>query len=200
MISRALQYFDRAAWALHNATNEALALNIRSHLTAVAVHACRSLKEALDQAAEDATDDAHLVAAVRALPHSELIENVRNMDLHGWPIPICDPKVQMVAMVSKPGKPIELSSSHGVPVAVTMPGVAPRVHNPNRKCANVKFGGATVSFGCEEGKLIVHDFSTAKDYVLLAVLQAFLQQCHAIIRERIPKPNGESDATPPQAS
>lgn len=196
----ALHYFDRSSWAFHNAHNENLPLNVRSHLIAVAVHACQSLKESLDQIAEDNPGDSELATTIKNLPHTELIDNIRNMDLHGWPLPICDPKVQMVAMVSKPGKPVTLSSSHGVPVAVTMPGVAPKVYNPNRKCANVKFGGATVSFGCVEGKLVVHDFSTDKDYLLLGVIEAFLRACHPIVQSGMPKPNGESDATPPPAS
>lgn len=186
-------YFDRAAWAHQNATNDKLPLNVRSHLNAIAVHACQSLKESLDQSAEDNPADTDLATAIKSLPHTELINNVRNMDLHRWPLPICDPNVQMAVTVSKPGKPIMVSSSHGVPVALTMPGIAPKVHNPNRKCANVKFGGATVSFGCDQGRLIVHDFSTNKNYLLLGVIEAFLRACHSIIESRIPKPDGETD-------
>ncbi len=192
-------YFDRAASALHNATNDELPLNVRSHLTAVAVHACQSLIESLDQACEDNPTDVDLADAVKGVPHTEVLENVRNMDLHGSPLPICDPKVRMVAMVSKPGKSIAISTSHGVPVALTMPGAAPKVHTTNRKSAKVKFGGATVSFDCDQGRLIVHDFSTDKDYLLLGVLEASLRACHPIIRSRMPKPDDEVDATPPQA-
>jgi hypothetical protein len=190
------QYFDRAAWALQNTANDSLPLNVRSHLSAIAVHACQSLKEAFDRFSEDNSADIDLVAAIKNLPHTELIENVRNMDLHGWPLPVCDPKVRMVAMVSKPGKPIALSSSKGVPIAMTMAGVAPKVHNPNRKCANVKFGGATISFGCDQGQLVVHDFSANKQYLLHGVIEAFLRACIPIINNRMSKPDGETDATP----
>jgi hypothetical protein len=195
----AAHYFDRTAWALQNATNDKLPLNVRSHLSAVAVHACQSLKESLDQSSEDEPADMELAEAIKNLPHTEVIENIRNLDLHGWPLPICDPKVKMVAMASKPGKPIALSSSHAVPVALTMSGVAPKVHNPDRKRANVKFGGATVSFGCDQGRLVVHDFSTNKDYLLLGILEAFLRACHSIIKNRIPKPDDETGTMPPQA-
>lgn len=100
----------------------------------MAVSACQSLREALDQLAEDETQpNPKLKTAISKLPHVHLIENIRNMDLHGWPLPICDPKVRMVAMVSKPGKPIELSSSHVVGVSLRMAGVKPKVHRtPNR--------------------------------------------------------------------
>lgn len=195
-------YFDRATWAFHNAQNEKLPPKVKSHLTAVAVHACRSLKESLDQIAEDAPGDAELAAAVRTLPHGELIENIRNMDLHGWPLPICDPKIQMVAMVSKPGHPIELSSSHGVAVTMRMDGLAPRIQRTPKdfKHGTATVGGATVSFACVDGKMIVHDFSTDKDYELLAVLRAFLEECHPIITSRLPKPNENSGTAPPLAA
>ena len=199
---RAVHYFDRAGWAFHNAQNDKLPLKVKSHLTAVAVHACQSLKESLDQIAQDNPGDTELVAAIKSLPHTELIENIRNMDLHGWPLPICDPNVRMVAMVSKPDQPIELSSSRGVAVTMRMDGLTPRVQRTPKdfKHGTAAIGGATVSFGCDEGKLIVHDFSTDKDYVLLDVLRAFLEKCHPIITSRMPKPDGEGETTPPPAS
>lgn len=181
------QYYDRADWARHNATNDALEPNVKSHLIAMAVSACQSLREALDQVAEDETQpNPKLKTAISNLPHVHLIENIRNMDLHGWPLPICDPKVRMVAMVSKPGKPIELSSSHGVGVSIQMAGLKPKVHRTPKdiKHGKVAFGGATVSYGCEAGKLFVHDFSTGKDYLLLGVLQSFLQACYALIKDK----------------
>jgi hypothetical protein len=180
------QYFDRAAWALHNATNDALKPNVKSHLIALGLHACQSLKEALDQVVgEESNGDKHLAAAIKNLPHVELIQNIRNMDLHGWPIPVCDPRVQMVEMVSKPGHPVELSSSHGVCVSMQMDGLKPRVHRTPKdmKHGTVTFGGATVSCGCSEGKLIVHDFSTGKDYLLLRVLRSFLERCQPLIAD-----------------
>ncbi len=184
-----LQYFDRAAWALHHATNDSLPLNVKSYLTAAAVHACHSLKESLDQIAEDGTSgDTQLAAAIKNLPNAKLIENIRNMDLHGWPLPICDPKVSMVAMVSKPDQPIKLSSAHGVNVSVQMAGLKPRVHRAPKdlKHGTVTFGGATVSYGCDEGKLIVHDFTTGRDYSLLGVVRSFLERCGALIKDRMP--------------
>ncbi len=187
-MNAALQYFDRAAWALQKATNDDLPLNVKSHLTAVALHACQSLKESLGQMLEGDNNDPELAAAIENLPHTELIENLRNMDLHGWPIPICDPQVHMVAMVSKPGQPVELSSSHGVGVSMQMEGLTPRAHRSPKdlKRATVSFGGATVSYGCDQGKLLVHDFSTGKDYFLLGVLKSFLQRCHPLLKDRMP--------------
>lgn len=179
-----IQYFDRARWALHNAANDTLPPNAKSHLTAMAVHACQSLKESLTQwGAERSTPDEEFTTEVARLPHAQLIENIRNLDLHGWPVPICDPKVRMMEMVSKPGRPITLTSSHGVGVSLSMQGVSPKVGRSRKdmKHANVAYG-PSVSWGYEEGKLIVHDFSTSKDYLLLEVLETFLQQCHALIK------------------
>lgn len=198
----ALQYFNRAAWALHNATNDSVPLNVKSHLTAVALHACQSLKESLVQMIEGDNDDPELAAAIKKLPHTELIENVRHMDLHGWPIPICDPQLRMVAMVSKPTQPIELSSSHGVGVSMHMDGLKPRVHRSPKdlKHGTFSIGGATVSYGCDQGKLIVHDFSTDKDYVLLGVLRSFLQRCHPLLKDRMPAADTGEQTTEPDGT
>ena len=190
-----IQYFDRAAWALQNAGNDKLPLSVKSHLIAAAVHACQSLKESLDQLVEEEGSDTELEEAIKSLPHIEIIQNVRNMDLHGWPLPVCDPKVQMVAMVAKPGKPITLSSSHGVGVTMQMDGLEPKVHrSPNyQKHGTVTIGGATVSYGCVAGKLIVHDFSTGKDYVLLDALRSFLKHCYPLVKDRMPATNAPAE-------
>lgn len=199
LMQNSIQYFDRAAWALQNATNEQLTLVVRSHLTAISVHACQSLKESLDQLSEDNPADAALVTEVKDLPHTEIIENVRNMDLHGWPLPVCDPKVHLVEMKSKPDKPITLSSSHGAVAGVTMAGASPKVHNQNRKHANVKFGGATVALMCDHGRLVVHDFSTNKAYFLLGALEAFLKACHPIITSRMSSKAEPADIAPQES-
>ena len=91
-------------------------------------------------------------------------------------------------MVPKPGQPITLSSSDGVAVSMQMDGLNPKVHRSPKdlKRGTVSIGGATVSYGCDEGKLIVHDFSTGKDYFLLGVLKSFLQRCHPLLKHRTP--------------
>jgi hypothetical protein len=185
MDSQARQYFHRASWALHNSTNDKLEPIVKSHLMAMAVHACQSLREHLDYLAAEKTH-AELNAALKILPHAQLIENIRNMDLHGWPLPICDPRVIEAAMVSKPGQPVQLTSSHGVGVSLQMHGPKPKVRRTRKdlreslKHANVTFEH-TVSWQCDNGRLIVHDFSTGKDYLLLEVLRSFLQQCEALV-------------------
>jgi hypothetical protein len=85
---------------------------------------------------------------------------------------------------------------------MTNDGLTPRVQRTPKdlKHGTATIGGATVSFACIEGKLIVHDFSTDKDYVLLDVLKAFLDKCHPIIQGRMPKPDGQGETTPPSAS
>src|SRR5690606_35471844 len=99
MNGNARQYYHRAFWALHNATNYKLEPIVRSHLTAVAVHACQSLRECLDQLATDGAD-AEFVIAVKSLPHGRLIENIRNYDLHYSPLPVCVSRIQGMTMVS----------------------------------------------------------------------------------------------------
>lgn len=196
-----LQYFDRAHWAFHNANNDSLPLKVKSHLIAVSLHACQSLKESLDQLTEENIDDTTLATTINSLPHTEVIENIRNMDLHGWPIPICNPKVTMFEMVSKPGHPIELSSSHGVGVAMQMSGVKPKVYRTRKdlKHANVKFGGATVSFGCINGKFVVYDFSTKKEYLVLDILRSFLHSCELLFKDRMPQASAPQEPSNPPA-
>jgi hypothetical protein len=182
------QYFERADWALCSAMNAPLPLNVKSHLIVMALHACQSLKESLDQFAEDVSEDMQLTAAIKDLPHTELIENVHNMDLHGRPIPICDPNKRIVKIVTKPDRPIKLSSPDDVAVALQLHGPTPRVLRSRKdlKHAKAAFGGATVSFECNQGSLIVHDFSTDKDHFLLDVLRDFLERCRPLIRGGLP--------------
>lgn len=202
-MNASIQYFDRAAWALHNAMNDDLPLNVKSHLTAAAVHACQSLKESLDQAAELDPDDTELAEAIKNLPHTKLIENVRHMDLHGSPIPICDPQVQMVALQAKPDHPIKLSPSHGVRVTMQMAGLTPKIHRSPKdlKHGKVSIGPATVSYGCDKGRLFVHDFSTGKDHFLLDVLRSFLEHCHPLLKDRMPSTGtAEEEAAGPDGA
>jgi hypothetical protein len=192
-MSHAAHYFDRAIWAFMNAKNDKIALNAQSHLCAAAIHACQSLKESLSLIMEENPDDEALRLAVKGLPHSELIENIRNTDLHGWPLPICSPNLTSMMMVSKPGKPVKISSSQGVPVQVQFSGMSPKVTNPNRKAANVQFGGATVVFGCDNGRFTVHDFSTNRAYFLLNVIEIFLKAAHPIVQSLRSMSEVESD-------
>jgi len=190
-----LQYFDRGAWALCNSKNPKLDWTRRAHLTSMAVHACQSLKEALDVLVHDTNGDSQLASEVGALPHIELIANVRNMDLHGHPLPVCRPNMFMYGMESKPGNEPELSSSHGVAVCMQMEGVKPKVRlfPKDLNHGKASLGGATVFYGCEGEKLVVHDLSTSKNYYLLEVLSTFLEKCRAIIRERLPAHNQDNE-------
>lgn len=191
------QYFHRACWALQNAGNNELPAVVRSHMTAMAAHACQSLKESLQQIIEaEPESHAELKAALRDLPHAALIENIRNLDLHGWPLPVCDPGIQMMAMVAKPGRPITLKSSGGVGVVMQMDGLRPRVHRTPKdlKRGKVTFGPAA-SFGCADGRMIVHDFAMGKDFFMLDVLRDFLLRCRDLLNEHRPMtPPSQADS------
>lgn len=189
-----IQYYRRAAWALINATKPEMPPSSKSYLTAMSLHASRSLKEAFDQAAKEKEGkDDGFVSAVNDLPHTNLIERVRNMDIHGWPIPVCQPGIRMIAMKAKPGKPISLTSSNGVEAVLTMKGTVPRFYRRPNDLKNAKIDLAqSVSYGCDGNELIVFDSSTGKELSLLSALGEFLKAAEGIIYSSKPAEECES--------
>ncbi|MBX3097825.1 MAG: hypothetical protein KF812_13300, partial [Fimbriimonadaceae bacterium] len=121
-------YFERAVFTFNNACNPEAEPRIRAMLTAFCVHACQSLREALQRLADKEPGNGEkLIKAVADLPFAALIEEVRNHDIHGSPIPVCDPTVISSMWVANPDKPMQLTSSHGVGVTVQMHGAKPKV-------------------------------------------------------------------------
>lgn len=177
------RYFERAVFALNNACNPEAEPGIRAMLTAFCVHACQSLREALQRLADkEPENDEKLRKAVADLPFSALIEEVRNHDIHGFPLPACDPKVISSMWVANPDKPMKLTSSHGVGVTVQMHGAKPKVNLSPKDQKHGKFTpGQSMSYHCVDGELIVHDFSTNKDFKLLGVLGMFLKDAQALV-------------------
>lgn len=177
------RYFERAVFAYNNACNPEAEPRIRAMLTAFCLHACQSLREALQRLADkEPENDEKLRKAVAKLPFAALIEEVRNHDIHGFPLPVCDPNVIAWRWVANPDKPIKLTSSHGVGVTVQMHGAKPKVKLSPKDQKHGKFTpGQSVSYSCVDGELIVHDFSLNKDFKLQSVLMMFLKDAHEII-------------------
>jgi hypothetical protein len=177
------RYFERAVFAYNNACNPEADPRIRAMLTAFCLHACQSLREALQRLADkEPENDEKLRKAVAALPFSALIEEVRNHDIHGFPLPVCDPKVISSMWVANPDKPMKLTSSHGVGVSVQMRGAKPKVRLSPKDQKHGKFTpGQSMSYHCVDGELIVHDLSTNKDFKLLGVLGMFLKDAQTLV-------------------
>jgi len=181
LIQHAAQYFDRAAWALQSATHADVKDMVRSHLLAVALHGCDSLRESLTHLA---ANDETLAASVRQLPHANLIENLRNADIHGPPLPVCNANWNVVYMQAKPNKPIELSTEKSGRAVMKLDGLKPK------HWGAVSYG-KTISIGCQGEMLIARDFSTGKSEPVVEVLKAFLRACHPLIKERMPEVESE---------
>lgn len=166
------QYWERAGFTYQNANVEGVDPTIRTMLTAFCVHACEALREKLEAlSVARAASDPDLAILVKALPFSPLIQHVRNHDLHGNPIPVCDLKADFVIACSGK-KPMQSISSHGVGVTVQMPGARPEVHLSPKDQKHGKFSpGDAISYQCHEGILGVHDFSKNKTYKLMGVLR-----------------------------
>lgn len=177
------RYFARAVFAFNNACNLEAEPHVRAMLTAFSAHACQSLREALQRLAEAAPEnDTTLREAVADLPFVSLIEEVRNHDIHGFPLPICDPNVNSSVWVANPDKPIKLTSSHGVSVFLQMQGAKPKVRLSPKDQKHGKFTpGQSISYQCVGGELIVHDFSAGKDFRLLEVLRIFLENAQTLV-------------------
>lgn len=182
-VAAIIRYFERAVFAYNNACNPEAEPRIRAMLTAFCVHACQSLREALQPLADkEPENDEKLRKAVADLPFAALIEEVRNHDIHGFPLPACDPKVISSIWVANPDKPMKLTSSRGVGVTVQVHGAKPKVNLSPKDQKHGKFTpGQSMSYHCVDGELIVHDFSANKDFNLLGVLGMFLKDAQAIL-------------------
>lgn len=179
----AFRYYDRASLVLRCARKEETSANERSHFLAIAVHACQSLKESLYQAVDSENGDPSLHVTIKGVPHLEIVENVRNMDLHGQPLPSCESDTRVTLVASKPGKPIRISSSQGVKVSLRLDGARPSVHRSpkNIKHGQVSFGGSTVYVECVDGRILAYDFSKSKPIDLQVAIDEFLQACSEIL-------------------
>jgi hypothetical protein len=183
MFNAAAEYFCRADWGFGNASRADVRPQFKSYLTAFAIHACDSLLEELNRLVEQLDFDPDAAKVIKALPHAELITNLRNHDLHGWPLPICEPGTTLKFMASRPDQNIALTSSNGVGMALTMDGCTPKVIRlPNiRKHAKYEPGGGTISCSCVDGNLIAFDFSTTKEILVLEAIKEFLLACHPLL-------------------
>lgn len=185
-IQSLLRYFERAVFSFNAAEHIECPPKNRSMLTAFCLHACQSFSEALERVNQVNTESAAVKNSIR---FSALVEEMRNHDIHGFPLPVCDPNFNSMLWVANPNKPMTLTSSHGVAVQVQMHGATPKVRRSPKDQKHGKFSpGQSISYLCFEGELIVHDFSSNKDYRVMGVLRQFLEDAqnalHAVTKSK----------------
>lgn len=191
------RYWKRVVFTFNHLHNLKTEPHMRAMLTAFCVHATQSVTEALRKLAEVRKDD-NLKASIDALEFSPLLERVRNHDLHGNPIPVCDDKWNFVIATSGK-KPMTLTSSHGVGVQVQMHGAKPKVRLSKKDQKHGKFSpGDAISFQCNEGVLGVYDASTSKTYDLLRLLECHLKALDKIIGTLLATSESDPETPPTQ--
>lgn len=190
------RYWERVVFTFNHLHNLKTEPPMKAMLTAFCIHATQSVTEALGNLAEDRKDD-NLKAALDALEFAQLLEHVRNHDLHGNPIPVCDDKANFVISTSGK-KPMTLTSSHGVGVQVQMHGAKPKARLSKKDQKHGKFSpGDAISFQCSDGILGVYDASSSKTYDLLRLLERHLKALHKIIAPLFASSEAEAEEPPP---
>jgi len=165
------RYIKRAIFALNSAGQCGSDPEVRSHFTAFCAHACQSVRESLSLYY---ADDSTKLKLVVTLPHVEMLELVRNHDLHGHPLLLCDPRI--VSFMMQSGKhSVRLESSHGVAVSIQnkrKPFV--RLDPKDVKHARVLFADALVMNSVDGELYIQYPPASGKSVHLLTAMKEFL--------------------------
>ena len=181
-VAAILRYFERAVFAFNNACNPEAEPRIRAILTAFCVHACQSLHEALQRLADkEPENDEKLRKAVAKLPFAALIKDVREHDIHGHPLPVCDPNTISTMVMSRVGSPVQMTCSDGAGIQIQMHGAEPMVTKSGDPSKAKLSPGQTVSYHCVDGDLGVWDYRTQTTYKLLGVLGMFLKDAQTLV-------------------
>lgn len=176
------RYFERAVFAFNNACNPEVEPRIRAMLTAFCLHACQSLREALDSLAKaEPKTDEKLRKAVAKLPFAALIKDVREHDIHGHPLPVCDPNTTSTMVISRVGSPVQMTCSDGAGIQIQMHGAEPVVTKSGDESKAKLSPGQTVSYHCVDGDLGVWDYRSQTTYKLLGVLGMFLKDAQTLV-------------------
>ena len=176
------RYFERAVFAFNNACNPEAEPRIRAMLTAFCLHACQSLREALHRLADkEPENDEKLRKAVADLPFAALIKDVREHDIHGHPLPVCDPNTRSTMVMSRVGSPVQMTCSDGAGIQIQMHGAEPVVTKSGDPSKAKLSPGQTVSYHCVDGDLGVWDYRTQTTYKLLGVLGMFLKDAQTLV-------------------
>ncbi|MCK6631307.1 MAG: hypothetical protein L6Q31_02910 [Fimbriimonadaceae bacterium] len=181
-VAAIIRYFERAVFAFNHASNADAEPTVRAMLTPFCLHACQSLREALDSLAKAQPEtDEKLREMVAKLPFAALIKDVREHDIHGHPLPVCDPNTVSTMVMSRVGSPVQMTCSDGAGIQIQMHGAEPVVTKPGDPSKAKLSPGQTVSYHCVDGDLGVWDYRTQTTYKLLGVLGMFLKDAQTLV-------------------
>jgi len=170
-------YFNRAVIALHAASEPELNPEIVGMLISSCLHSCHSCIEMLQRLS---SDNPNHIRKLRYVRYRNLIKKMRDLDIHGNPIPTCHPGVSFGSLVSSK-HPITLSSSNNMAISVQMRGAQPVVRRQCQSASNITWGDA-VSYFSDGSTLYVYDFES-KTYPVLYVLRICLSQLESVVKD-----------------
>lgn len=167
------QYWNRASFALLQAEREDIPAEARAMFTAFCCHACQSLKEAIDHVREMQDELGVNLPKAASQPYEKLVERMRNLDLHGRPIPACERGVDFQLSVS--GRdPARLTSSDSVCISVQF-ACRPKVTRAPKDQSKANFTpGDGLTYVGKDGKLMVSDPASGRAVDALAALREHL--------------------------
>lgn len=174
------EYLRRALIAFGTARYPEHPPVVRTNMLALCLHACCSLHEALEATFGE---DEEMKARVAALPHRALLKRVRDHDIHGHPLPVCEPNTSC-ALLYAGKKPIRFESSNRVEVSIQL-GRKPLVRTSPKspKHARAIMGDAVI-MRCAKGELYVQDPSCSKGSLhLMTLMSAYLGTAKVLLSE-----------------
>lgn len=147
-----------------------------AYFLAVAVHACDAAREEVERSIEMsgaiAFDDeskrqiAEVKKEFAKLPRANLIGRIRNLDVHGNPIPIADPRFVLSLIVTGTIRPMVMKSSGGVGVTISTAGGKPVIKRTKNQPAKASVSmGDSVSYHLVNGRHRVCDFAAGNEVV-----------------------------------
>lgn len=142
---------------------------MRSFVLAAAIHAADSAKEDLDRMVENPMFGKHIKKRVGNLPRRNLIERIRNQDVHGTPIPVSLPGQAANLLVTGSVRPMVMKSA-GPEIQMRLQGAKPQFRfYPNQPGKAKVEMGDSVSYHLKDGRHFACDFSDGNKVVDISV-------------------------------
>lgn len=138
--------------------------------TAFCCHACQSLKEAIDHVREMQDELNVNLPKATSQPYQKLVERMRNLDLHGRPIPACERGADFWVTMSG-RNPAQITSSDNVCIGVQF-ACPPKVTLTPKDQSKANFTpGDGLTYVGKNAKLMVSDPASGKAVDAVAALR-----------------------------